>query len=232
MTLIGPASTERFSPRLRRFFKIIAIAAFALVGLSYYSLPRLGEWLVHEDPIHKADAIAVLTGRFPQRAIEAARLYRSGFAPEVWLTDPKRGYPGGASDSPHPASEETRNFELLLNFGVPREAIHILELPVVNTADELNAIDFGLKASGQNSVIIVTNKAHTRRVYSIWQRYHASDGEILIHAVSRDQFAPSEWWKVHSTRMQGIHELLGMMNLWVGMPIHRPQQQSLSASIS
>ncbi|MGB2590018.1 MAG: YdcF family protein [Candidatus Acidiferrum sp.] len=191
-----------------------------MIALAYFGLPRLGKWLVREDPIHKADAIAVLSGRFPQRALEAARLYRSGYAPEVWLTDPKRRYRGDAFASPQAASEEARNFRLLLNFGVPRDAIHVLDLPIVNTADELNAIDDGLRETGDSSVIIVTNKAHTRRVYSMWKKYHARDGEILIHAVMRDQFAPSQWWKSRSTRTQGIHEILGMMDLWAGLPVH------------
>lgn len=220
MNLIGPASRERFSPRFRRLLAVSSAISLAVIALAYISLPRLGKWLVREDPIQKADAIAVLSGKFPQRALEAARLYRNGYAPEVWLTDPKHGYRGGAYASPQPANEETRNFQLLLNFGVPPDAIHVLDLPIVNTADELNAIDDGLKETGVSSVIIVTNKAHTRRVYSLWKKYHAGDGEIVIHAVARDQFSPSHWWTSPSMRTQGIHEILGMMDLWAGLPVH------------
>jgi len=193
------------------FFSILLITG----SLTYLSLTLLGHWLVREDPVHRADAIAVLSGRFPQRAIEAAQLYRSGYAPEVWLTQPKdrRGLNG---------AEDQRNFEVLRTFGVPAQSIRVLDTPVVNTADELNAIDSGLKESGYRSVIIVTNKAHTRRVYSLWDKYHAGDGEILIHGLSDDAFSAARWWENSSSRAQAIHELLGMLNVWAGLPIHKP----------
>ncbi len=200
------------------------------VFLAHFSLPALGHWLVREDPIHKADAIAVLSGSFPQRALEAADLYRSGYAPEIWLTHPVSRHshiPLGNNQAP---GEAARNFELLRFLGVPQAAIHLLDTPIVNTADELNAIDSGLRETGDSSVIIVTSKAHTRRVFSLWDKYHFGEGEALIHAVSDDQFAPSRWWKSRSTRAQGIHEILGMIDLWAGLPIHRPLQPTPSTA--
>ncbi|MGH9741675.1 MAG: YdcF family protein, partial [Candidatus Acidiferrum sp.] len=201
-----------------------------VVALTYVSLPLLGNWLVHLDPIHHADAIVVLTGRFPQRALEAAKLYRRGYAPEVWLTHPKKAGPLDEFGEFQSLGEDGRNFEVLRRFGVPQEAIRILPTPIVNTADELNSIDMGLKESGDTSVIIVTNKAHTRRVYSLWEKYHSRDGEILMHAVPHDQFAPYQWWRSPSSRGQGVHELLGMMDIWAGMPFHRPLEMNPSAS--
>jgi hypothetical protein len=46
------------------------------------------EWLVREDPLTEATAIAVLSGNIPTRALEAARLYHDGYAKEIWLTHP------------------------------------------------------------------------------------------------------------------------------------------------
>jgi len=222
MLFAGLTLTKEIPRGHRRRLSIFFGILLAAISLSYFSLPAVGKWLVREDPIHKADAIAVLTGRFPQRAVEAARLYRRGYAPEVWLTHPEKGGPLLAAGEFVRPSEDERNLAVLRSFGVPKQAIHVLNTPIVNTADELNAIDIGLKESGDTSVIIVTNKAHTRRVYSLWEKYHSRDGEVLIHAVSHDGFAPSRWWETRSSRGQGIHELFGMMNVWAGMPLHRP----------
>ncbi|MGC2287740.1 MAG: YdcF family protein [Candidatus Acidiferrum sp.] len=228
MLFTGLDSGKEIRHPLRERFPIFFGFLLVAISLTYFSLPLLGKWLVRVDPIHKADAIAVLTGRFPQRALEAAKLYRRGYAPAVWLTHPEKG---GRLEAPGQSlrpSEDERNIKVLRSFGVPQQAIHVLDTPIVNTADELNAIDVGLKESGDTSVIVVTNKAHTRRVHSLWEKYHSRDGEILVHAVSYDRFAPSRWWKTPSTRAQGIHELLGMMNLWAGMPLHRPLQMNAS----
>ena len=53
-----------------------------------------GKWLVREDPLEQAAAIAVLSGNIPTRALEAARLYHDGYAKEIWLTH-TRTHAGG-----------------------------------------------------------------------------------------------------------------------------------------
>src|ERR1700746_896388 len=158
-----PARRTKFFPILGTLLTVVLVA--------YFSLPLLGKWLGREDPIHPADAIAVLSGHFSQRAIEAVHLYRQGYAHEIWLTFPKSRGIVDRTGKFHPNSEDLLNFALLRGFGVPPQAIRVLDTPIVNTADELNAIDAGLKEIGGTSVIIVTNKAHTRRVFSLWDKY-------------------------------------------------------------
>src|SRR5689334_19957449 len=46
---------------------------------------RLGGFLVLEDPLDKADAIIVLGGTMYERPLEAADLYRAGYAPRIFL---------------------------------------------------------------------------------------------------------------------------------------------------
>src|ERR1700682_3697500 len=77
-TILPINSQKKFRPLL--FFAGLILFLAALVFL------KVGRWLVVEDPLQKTDAIAVLSGRMPSRALEAARLYRAGYAPEVWLT--------------------------------------------------------------------------------------------------------------------------------------------------
>src|SRR5262249_53771117 len=199
MSFSEGVSKTKVSPRRSRFGPFFFCIVMAGISLSYFSLPLLGNWLVREDPIHPADAIAVLSGSFPERAVEAAQLYRQGYAREVWLTHPNNQSSFGAPGDFQHLGEDGRNFRVLRAFGVPMRAIHVLETPIVNTADELNAIESGLKTSGESSVIIVTNKAHTRRVFSLWDKYHFGNGEVLIHAVSDDEFSPSRWWKNRSS---------------------------------
>ena len=46
----------------------------------------VGNWLVVEDPLVHADVIVVLSGRLPERAVEAARVYKAGYADQVWIS--------------------------------------------------------------------------------------------------------------------------------------------------
>jgi len=196
------------------------------------SLPGLGRWLVREDPVRQSDAIAVLTGNFPARAIEAADLYRDGYANEIWLTHPGPRTKSAGLNVAQIPTEDVFNYDVLRSMGVPAGAIHILDTPIVNTADELNVIDSTLKETGEASVIVVTNKAHTRRVHSIWTKYHSGEGEMIVHAVADDQFSPSSWWKSQTDKLQVAHELLGMLNLWAGLPVHRTPRPSGSLTSS
>src|SRR5690348_5954940 len=51
---------------------------------------RVGTWLVREDSPRPSNAIVVLSGAMPERALEAAELYHQGLAPEVWITQPNQ----------------------------------------------------------------------------------------------------------------------------------------------
>ena len=72
-----------------RRFAVVAVAA-AAVALAAFALMEAGAWLVLEDPLQPADAIVVLGGGAPFRAMEAAKLYNQGWAHQVWLTQGSR----------------------------------------------------------------------------------------------------------------------------------------------
>src|SRR6202049_165012 len=79
-TTPSPRAVRRSSPRIFLGFALL------LVLLSAVFILGVGRWLVVEDPLEKAQAIVVLSGRMPMRAMEAAKLYRQGYAARVWLT--------------------------------------------------------------------------------------------------------------------------------------------------
>src|SRR5258708_12657267 len=65
---------------------ILLTLLVALIVFAAIIFLSVGRWLVVEDPLDKAQAIVVLSGRIPVRAKEAARLYNAGYAPQLWLT--------------------------------------------------------------------------------------------------------------------------------------------------
>ncbi|HVH71291.1 MAG TPA: hypothetical protein VNB49_09305 [Candidatus Dormibacteraeota bacterium] len=92
----------------------------------------------------------------PVRAIEAAQLYRRGYAPEVRL--PHSSEPGEFLKTmgiPFEAGEETYSTRVLIHEGVPIGATHLGEPPIVNTADGVKVIRAGLDREKDRSVIVV-----------------------------------------------------------------------------
>jgi len=211
--------TNEFVGRMLRVFAVLGALALLALSAGFALLLGVGHWLVKEDSLEKASAIAVLSGNFPARALEAASLFRNGFAGEIWLT-----HPGPQSDALtqmgiHYPGEADFNYQVLRRQGVPAKAIHVLGAPVINTSDELEVISSALLQKQGASVIIVTNKAHTRRVHELWNRFDSARGKIIVHGIANDDFQPSAWWTRTGDTHQVVHEIFGMINVWAGLPM-------------
>lgn len=203
--------------------RVLLAAGCAGVILVFVLFFGVGRWLVVEDPLEKARAIAVLSGRMPLRAIEAAKLYRQGYAPEVWLTHSSEPGENLKRMGISFAGEDYYNARVLVHEGVPPEAIHVLEPPVVNTADEIKVLAAMLAPEKDRTVILVTTKPHTRRARLLWRRLAAGQGRAIVRASSDDSFDPKHWWRTTNDALDVLREVLGLVNAWAGLPLHASQ---------
>ncbi len=76
-----------------------------------------GHWLVREDPLGKADVIVVLSGGLPFRAEGAADVFKSGYAPAVWISRAAGPQEELAALGIHFVGEEEYNREILVKRG-------------------------------------------------------------------------------------------------------------------
>jgi uncharacterized SAM-binding protein YcdF (DUF218 family) len=206
-------------PRARtlRVLLAVGLGGVLLLVLCFFSV---GRWLVVEDTLGKVRAIAVLSGGMPLRAMEAAKLYREGYAPEIWLThSAEPAATLGEMGIPF-AGEDYYNTRILIHEGVPSGAIRVLDPPIVNTADEINAIAAALAKERDHTAILVTTKAHTRRVRLLWQRLGSGRGNAIVRAASGDPFDARHWWRTTGDALDVVREVLGLMNAWAGLPLH------------
>lgn len=199
----------------RRWLLLTSFLFFALLT----AFLNLGRWLIVEDPLQHASAIAVLSGRIPSRALEAARIYQGGYAPEVWLTHSLEPGASLAALSVPFSDEDAYNKLILMHQGVPENAIHVLGPPILNTEDEINTIGQALQRQSDRKVIIVTSKAHTRRTKSLWNRLSARRGQAIVRGVSDDSFDAAHWWRSTSDLFDVVREILGLINVWLGLPL-------------
>src|SRR5258708_18295182 len=126
------------APRARKRNFVWAILVALAVGLIVFAsiiFLGVGRWLVVEDPLDKAQAIVVLSGRIPMRAQEAARVYNAGYAPQVWLT--RANEPAASLQEMHVAyiGEDFFHSRVLMHEGVPSNALRVPELPIDDPAD-------------------------------------------------------------------------------------------------
>jgi uncharacterized SAM-binding protein YcdF (DUF218 family) len=206
------------APGQRRVGSLTLLLSFLLIA-TVLIFRNLGGWLVIEDPLEKADAIAVLSGRVPGRALEAARVYNEGYAGRVWLTHSTEPGAALAKLSVPYLGEDSYDKQVLLHQGVPENAIAVLDPPIVNTADEVKTIGQALEKENLRSVILVTSKVHTRRVKALWKRISGQRGVAIVRGDSEDPFDPEHWWRDTRDALDVVHELLGLANTWAGLPL-------------
>jgi uncharacterized SAM-binding protein YcdF (DUF218 family) len=210
---------ERTLP-VRRFLFAIGIGALLLLVAGIYAFFHAGLWLVREDPLQKSQAIVVLSGGLPDRALAAAEIYRVGCAREIWLTQPLQ--PGASIEDLHLpyAGEEQYSRMVLVAQGVPPANIRLLMPRILNTADELHAVAEALNQHPGASAIVVTSKAHTRRVRALWKQVSQGDhSRLLVRASTEDPFDAVHWWRSTNDALTVVREYLGLLNAWAGLPL-------------
>jgi uncharacterized SAM-binding protein YcdF (DUF218 family) len=209
----SPTAQKR---NLRAISAVILLVLFVAAILVFRGV---GNWLVREDPLMHADALAVLSGGLPYRAEAAAHYFESGYASEVWLTRPE-----GPSDQMRElgvqyVSEEDYDRQILIHLQVPEKSVRILPNTVIDTEQEVEEIARELRKEGKISVIIVTSPEHTRRVRALWKKLAGEDLKAVVRAAREDPFDADHWWRDTRDALSVVREVLGLMNVWAGLPI-------------
>jgi uncharacterized SAM-binding protein YcdF (DUF218 family) len=203
----------------RLFLWVVALEL--AVTLIPWGFIKLGQWIVIEDPLQPARAIAVLSPQIPYRTMEAAELYRQHWAPEIWVTcsydpDEERAFRRLRIQS---TSNEVTSTEVLEHLGVPAGSIRILDRPIRNTDQEIRLVAEELGRTRNDQVIIVTSKSHTRRVKAIWRAVVGTKFRAIVRYAYEDPYDPARWWQNTQDALQAIRENLGLLNVWTGFPL-------------
>jgi uncharacterized SAM-binding protein YcdF (DUF218 family) len=207
----------------KRWVLVLILLGLALTA--FLMVRGAGRWLIREDPLARADVIVVLSGSMPYRAEEAAKVYEMGYAPEVWVSRPEGPNSELEELGVRYIGEEEYNRDVLIHQGVPETAVHILPDTIIDTEQEVEEVSRDMQRSGKHSVIFVTSRQHTRRVKALWHKLVGASPTASVHGAPEDPFDQDHWW--HNTRdaLSVVREVLGLMNVWAGLPV-RPHPRT------
>jgi uncharacterized SAM-binding protein YcdF (DUF218 family) len=195
----------------------IVAAVFLLLGA--LTLPRLGAWLVVEDPLQKADAIIVLGGTLYERPLEAVELYKDGWAPRVFLIRELSDWGEALLKErgiPH-TSEVDLQIDVIQRLGVPRDAIGVVE-PANSTAEESGHVRALVAREKFSRVIVITSKQHTRRARLVFNRRLGPAGvTVIMRATRYDRADVNRWWANRSTLRFTLFETQRLFAYWIGI---------------
>ena len=171
-------------------------------------LTFLGAQLIQADPLERVDAMVVLASG-TDRIIEAADLYRAGYAPLVVLT----------TDPPDPTEQflrsrgiavengEQRRVRLLEALGVPRASVVVLDKVIYSTADEAYTFAEWIRGRPIRSVMIVTSPPHTARSRLTFAHVlKDSPLRVIVRPSTLTRFRSDSWWRSRDTLREGFIE--------------------------
>ena len=149
-------------------------------------LKALGSFLLVQDGLKKADVVVVLGGGGSNRVVEAARLYKQGFAKYIIVT-------GGSTDQKTNLAAMMEHHAVHL--GVPQENI-LLEPQAMSTYQHPGLVMPIMRAHGFKSAIVVSSPYHMRRSAMLFDRVFKNNGiELIYYPAQESQFKVEEWWK-------------------------------------
>lgn len=188
----------------------LALVLFAALGLGLLVAARpaaraLGRGLVRDDQPVSADVIVVLGGDVRRRAPHAAALWKEGLAPTLLAV-------GGTEDQGSLA-EARKTTKVLVEAGVPREAIVMLGENEPSTQTEAAAIAATCAERGWDEVAVVTSPYHTWRAGQILE--YSLPGGVRVSMVPSplDPFDAQAWWQ-DPTQRRRVRNEVGKFLLW------------------
>jgi len=205
----------KFYSQARR--KVIPlVVALVLIYAVFFHTPFIwwvGEPLRLQDPLRKADAIAVFAGGvgesgkagqgYEERVKYAIDLYNRGLSDRLIFSS-GYGY----------AFQETAVMKALaVSLGIPPDRI-ILEDKAKDTYENVAFTARILGAHGWKSAIVVSSPYHMRRVAMVWKKN--APGTMLITAPIPESIFFGDRGKVALRHIQAIvHEYIGIVYYWL-----------------
>jgi uncharacterized SAM-binding protein YcdF (DUF218 family) len=179
-----------------------------------------GSFLVRSDPPARADVIYVLDGSFLERAVEAADLFRAGFAPRIVISrgmaDPSEAT--FEAEGVHlPTKAEFLRDVFVTRLGLPASAIETLSGPAGSTADEARLLAPRVAREHWSRVMVITDRASTRRASFIFRKVLGPDVTVIATSSRRDPYDPARWWTSRPMLRTTFYELPKVLIYWLGL---------------
>ena len=181
-------------------FWLFLLFILIVVVILFFPLLRLmGNYLIVDDPLQKADLITAVSGP-DYRIVYTADLYQKGLSPRLFYT-------GGYNENDHRYAANWSEYQATLQ-GVPPEAISIDETTVISTYQEAVRVkDFIDAHPGQiKTIIVVTDPYHTRRAKWAYQKVLGDQVRVLMAPVPFDRTGYTKNWWANSTSRKMVFE--------------------------
>ena len=193
--------TDRNPSRCGRLI-LIWLAGIALVGAVAWIargplLITVAQWwIVSSEPLVPADAVVVLGGGIDTRPFAAAEFYHKGLTRRILVSDVRLSRSERLGILP---SQREFNQRVLMQLGVPEDAIEALGSANRNTHDEAVALRQWTDRTHARSFIVPTEIFSSRRVkWMMESALNGSGAQVQVPALDSEEYTRDDWWQHES----------------------------------
>ena len=181
---------------IKKLFLFVTVLILIIVSIYLFRIPlfnAVGDYLVKEDSLQKADAIFVLSGDPYDRGRKAKELFLEGWAPVIVATGENISHNLKALGVPYTESDLTRYY--LTNNGV--DSTHIVVIAEgSSTIEEAEVILNYTNKHSFKKVIVVSSKFHTRRIHTFFKKkFDEANIDLIVQGAPSTLYREEEWWK-------------------------------------
>lgn len=176
-------------------------------------LQSIGNVLICEDQLKKAEVIFVLSGGANDRGAHAANLYKQGYAQKVICTG--KNVPSDFEAMGIPTKECDITATYLRKHGVPNEVVKTIP-DGTSTREEAKIIINYCKEHQINNAIVVSSKFHTRRIYSSIRRAFSDQSlTVQLSGAPSKNYNEQFWWLSETGLITVNNEYIKLFVYWI-----------------
>ena len=189
-------------------------------GIRDRALRAAGWALVAEDPLARADVIAIASDSYGSGVLEAADLFHAQIAPRVLVfslpvSPVAREFARRGVQNPDSASQQLERLHALGVVSAER-----LTPPVAGTHDEARVLASWCHVEHCRIVVFVSTPDHSRRTRRILRRVFKADAvRVIVRYPPYSEFDPNSWWRSRSGTRTEIVELEKLLVELLGHPL-------------
>lgn len=211
---------QRIKSAIKNFFHrrrlirygIYLVLIFTIYLCRYPILRGIGNWLIEEDQIEKADAIVVLGGSSEERSIRAAELFNSNYAPLIITTGSNVSNTLKAVGLEYSEARITKT--ALKRHNIP-DSLILVHDKGTSTLEEAISIRKLAKQKKFNKLILVSSAFHTARVHKYFNREFEGSGiRLIVVAAQPLDYKTNTWWKSEEGFLMVFSEYLKSIFYW------------------
>jgi uncharacterized SAM-binding protein YcdF (DUF218 family) len=163
----------------------------------------MGDHLIVQDQLAKADVILVLAGDDNgERVDEGVKLFKQGYAPYMLMSGGPLAWKLGYAQWMKKQAVEN---------GIPPEKILLQSSSESTLDDALLSLPI-VKAHHFRSMILVTSPQHTRRAARVFKKVFGPEAiRVIVRPAEKSKYHPDRWWTRHEDTSQVVWEYVSML---------------------